>query len=52
MTVAVDLTADDMRAFAAAVRGVLKEIRKKAGLSQADVARRTGGLVSKAAYAN
>lgn len=51
-TSTVDLTTEDMAAFAVAVYTVLKETRKQKKLTQIEVANRTGGLVSKAAYAN
>ena len=40
------------RSFAAAVSRVLRESRHRQNLTQAELARRTGGLVSKAALAN
>ena len=40
------------QAFAAAVCRVLRESRRRQKLTQAEVAQRTGGLVSKAALAN
>jgi transcriptional regulator with XRE-family HTH domain len=39
-------------AFAGAIAGLLRESRRRQGLTQAQVAARTGGLVSKAALAN
>lgn len=39
-------------AFASVIAGLLRESRHRQGLTQADVAARTGGLVSKAALAN
>lgn len=39
-------------AFAGAIAGLLRESRRRQGLTQAQVATRTGGLVSKAALAN
>lgn len=39
-------------AFAGVIAGLLRESRRRQGLTQAEVAARTGGLVSKAALAN
>lgn len=44
--------ARSQQAFAAAVCRVLRESRRRQKLTQAEVAQRTGGLVSKAALAN
>lgn len=46
------LDAPSQQAFAAAVCRVLRESRRRQKLTQAEVAHRTGGLVSKAALAN
>ena len=44
--------ARSQQAFAAAVCRVMRESRRRQKLTQAEVAQRTGGLVSKAALAN